>query len=137
MSDGGVGRRTLSWPRCALAGGVGLLTAGIVLLLLSAVLADQILPQGREGLAARGALLLGSAAAGFLSCRKMTEGKLLPALVSAGMMTVFLLFLGIFTTDTSVLNMSMLLDVICVIFGVLIGLLCTGARRGRRKRRRR
>lgn len=136
MSENGWKREGTAWARAGAAGGLGLLAALLLMLLLSGVAADQILPEGREGLAAHGALLLGAVAAGLLARKRSGEGRGRLALAAGGVMLLGVLLLGVFTTASSMFNLSTLLSALCVIFGVLLGSVL-GGRRPRRRRRRR
>ncbi len=135
MTDHGSARNEVPVRSCAVAGTVGILLVCVLLLLLSAFLADQILPKGREGMAARAALVVGSFAAGWLACRGNPAARLQSIGITSGFLLIFLLLLGIFTIHTSIFNISMLMDLGCVIFGVFAGGMCTTKRRRRVRRR--
>ena len=94
------------------------------------------MPQGREGVAAHAALLLAALLTGALSCEK-GGGIGAGALIAAGMLLFAMLLLGIFTKASSVFNISMLANVLCVIFGVFSGCALRSRRPARRRRRRR
>ena len=135
MSEKGLRKDGLPWPRLLASGAVGLLTALGGILLLALLGADALIGTGREALAARGALLLGTALGAFLACRKAGEGRVVAAAVAGGVSLVFVLLLSLLGPEARLFSFATLKSILCVIAGSLVGCALSARRRKRRRRR--
>ena len=135
MSEKGLRKDGLPWPRLLASGAVGLLTALGLILLLALLGADALVGTGREALAARGALLLGTALGSLLACRRAGEGRAVAAAVAGGVPLAFVLLLSLLAPEARLFSLATLKSILCVIAGSLAGC-ALGARRRRRRRRR-
>lgn len=121
--------------RRALCAGLGGVAGTLALTLLEASLcAAGRLPQGREGLWARLALALASAVAGGISAAGAKSGKLTYAAMTAGVLSFFVIILGLLCESSTILNISLLWNLLAVLCGVLTGAMLTARRRRRRRR---
>ena len=130
----GIGREGLL--RACIGGLCGVI-ALLLLTLLCTFLSTRVPAlQGREGLTGRIALLLASFLAVRLAAGTRSEGRWFCACVSGAMLLVFLLFIAVLSEHSSVLIISVLLDLVCIIFGGFLGILLRGRGAGKRRRRR-
>ena len=123
--------------RSLLAGAIGAALALALLFLCAWGVAREWLPYGRELLFARAAIALSGGLAAWLACRKQSAGKAVCAAESACVPVALLLLLQIVTNSPSPFNISLLVNVLCVVCGSLAGCLLTARRGGRRRKRRR
>ena len=108
----------------------------VFLFLLSVLLEREFLGQGREAVWCAALLFVTAVIGGWLSAKRAAQKKLLFGLLGDADLAVFLLFLGVFTKNSSVFNISVLYDFIALIFGGLLGSICaSGHHRRRRKHR--
>ena len=121
--------------RAALIGAAGAAGALLLILLCAFLYSGGTLPQGNEALLGRISLALAALGAGFAACRGQGEGRGAAALVCGGVLVIFALLLGVFAENSSVINMSLILNILCVTFGVFAGFLLSARRRKRRRRR--
>ena len=128
------GMETNDLRRSGIFGGVGVLLALALTFLYALLCSASVLPQGREGLFARGILAIASAVAAWLSYRKRGTGKLLSAAVTGGVILAFVLLLALLTKNSSVINISLLYDLAAITFGVLTGCLLTARHKKRRRK---
>lgn len=116
----------------------GLIAVAVTLLLtfLAAVLCSkEILTQGRGDIYERGILIAASLLAGLLACQNANSGKLLCAAESGGILFLFVIILAVADVTSSAINISLLIDFACIIFGVLAGCLLTARHKKYKKRR--
>ena len=131
-------RKALAFPlrRALLGGALGTLLA-IILIFICAVLTEKsVLPQGREAVWGRAALFLGCILAGGAASTGLGRGNLLAAAAGALVPLAAVILFALFTKDSSVLNMSLLYNLVCIISGSFLGYVFL-LKRGRRHRRRR
>ena len=126
---------SLGWAPRACAAGLG----GVVLLLFLSLLASiwvlhSSWAEEREGLLVRVALFAAAGAAAFVSTGGARETRLAGTVLSGGILLVFVFLLGLVSEDSSVINISFFLDLICIVGAIILALF---ARRGAGKRRRR
>lgn len=121
--------------RRAVLAGLGAAAGVLLLVLLEAALcAAGRLPQGREALWARLALLLASAAAGLVAAGGVKTGKLTYAAMTAGVLSLFVIILGLLCESSTLINISLLWNILTVLCGVFAGTMLTARRRRRRRR---
>ena len=121
--------------RACFAGLIGI-GALLLLTLLCAALGDRIpLIEGRERLIARILLLISSFLAGRLAVGKRREHTVALVLISGALLMAFLLILGTISENSSVLNISIFLDLLCIISGGFCACLARKGRRGKKRRR--
>lgn len=121
--------------RRAVLAGLGAAAGMLLLVLLEAALcAAGRLPQGREALWARLALLLASAAAGLVAAGGVKTGKLTYAVMTAGALSLFVIILGLLCESSTLINISLLWNLLTVLCGVFAGTMLTACRRRRRRR---
>ncbi len=121
--------------RRAVLAGLGAAAGTLLLVLLEAALcASGRLPQGREGLWARAALLFASAAAGLVAAGGVKTGKLTYAAMTAGVLSLFVIILGLLCESSTLINISLLWNLLAVLCGVFAGTMLTARRRRRRRR---
>ena len=128
-------KSTIPVKRACIAGAAG---AAITLLLTFALAlcsSRMLLPQGREGVLVRAALFLASVCSALMACRKQSANRAACAAISGGVILAFVLILAVIAKNSSVINISLLFNFLCVIFGVLLGCLLTVKPKKRRKRR--
>lgn len=125
----------LSLRSTLLCGAAGTALALALILAIALLIVNSLLPQGREGLCSRCALFLGAAAAAWLACRKHASGKAVRAAASCGILLLFVIFLAVLTKNSSVINISLFYNFLCVIFGGFVGCLTTTRHRRRRRKR--
>lgn len=119
----------------AVFAGAGAAAGMLLLVLLEASLcAAGRLSQGREALWARLALLLASAAAGLVSAGGVKTGKLTYAAMTAGVLSLFVIILGLLCESSTLINISLLWNLLAVLCGVFAGSMLTARRRRRRRR---
>lgn len=135
MSEKGMRTDGLPWPRLLAAGAAGLLCALGLILLLALLGADGLIGSGREGLAARGALLLGTALGAGLACRGAGEGRAAAAAIAGGVVLVFVLLLSLLVPGAGLFRLATLKNLLCVIAGSALGCALRPGRRRRRRRR--
>jgi len=130
------GEERLNWKTPLLRGGIGIALLCVLLLILTALILHEKLPQGREGLICRLALLLAATCSGWLSAAGCRRRRLLCALLGEGALLLFVILLGVFTKDNDVLNISLLYSILTLIFGGFLGgvLASAGGRRRRKAR---
>ena len=121
--------------RACFAGLIGI-GALLLLTLLCAVLGARIpLMEGREGLISRILLLVSSFLAGKLAAGKRGEHRVPLVLISGALLMAFLLILGTISQNSSVFNISIFLDLLCIISGGFCACLIRKGRRGKKRRR--
>lgn len=113
------------------AGMVGI-GAALLLLFFCALLSNRmILPEGREGVCGRAALFLAAVLTGYLGARRQKSGKL----AGGAVLLLGVIILAVSEKSSSVFNISLLYDFICITSGTLAGCFLT-MRQRRRKRKR-
>lgn len=130
----GTGRELIT--RACIAGLIG---AGLLLVLTLGFACLRIhvpLTEGKETILERILLILSSFLAGRLAIGKRGEQRLLRAGISCLTLTVFLLILAAISENSSVLNISILFDLLCIISGGFCACLHRKSRTGRRKKHR-
>lgn len=126
--------RAALWRACA-AGLAGAALAAILLVVAALCMERLILPQSSAAPAGRIILFLSALCAAYFSCVKGEGSRAARAVVSAAVILVFVLFAAVLIESSSVFNMSLLWNLLCVTCGAALGLVLT-ARRPRRRRRR-
>lgn len=134
MSEKGLRKDGLPWPRLLASGVAGLLTALGLIFVLALVGADALIGTGREALAARGALLLGAAVGAFLACKGVGEGRAAAAAIAGGVPLVFVLLLSLLVPEARLFSLATLKNLLCVIIGSFAGCAMRAKRRRRRRR---
>lgn len=121
--------------RSCAAGLIGVALALLLTFAYALCASKFLLPQGREAVYGRAILFLASVCSAYLSCKKQGSEKAVCAGISGAVMLGFVLFLGILTKASSVINISLLYNFLGILFGVLTGCLLTAKHKRRRKRR--
>ena len=121
--------------RACAAGVIGVALALILMFTAAVCMEHLILPQSSALLAGKMILLLSALCAAYLACVKGEGSRAVRAGISAAVLLIFVVFAAVLTKNSSVFNMSLLWNFLCVICGAALGLLLT-ARRPKRRRRR-
>ena len=122
--------------KCAWLGCVcGILLALLLWFLCAVGISSGWIGQGREAFYGRGILLASCVLAGAVSAGKREPGMRLRVMITGGAMLLFLILLAVATNDASVINISQLWNLLTIAAGLLLGLLITGKRRRRKRRR--
>ena len=121
--------------RAIVAGLIGVALAVILLIIASLCMEHLILPQSSAVPVGRIILFISALCAAYLSCVKGEGTRAVRAGVSAAALLVFVVFAAVLSETSSVLNMSLLWNFLCIICGSAAGVLLT-ARRSKRRRRR-
>ncbi len=110
--------------------------AALLLLFFCALLSNRmILPEGREGVCGRAALFLAAVLTGYLGARRQKSGKLPYGFAGGAVLLLGVIILAVSEKSSSVFNISLLYDFICITSGTLAGCFLT-MRQRRRKRKR-
>lgn len=121
--------------RAIVAGVIGVALAVILLIVAAFCMEHMILPQSSVVPVGRIVLLVTAFCAAYISCAKGEGSRAARAGVSAGVMLVFVVFAAVLTKTSSVFNISLLWNFLCVTCGTAAGVFLT-ARRPKRRRRR-
>ena len=122
--------------RRACAAGLAGVALALILMFAAALCMERlILPQGSALPAGKIILFLSALFAAYLACVKGEGSRAARAGISAAVLFIFVVFAAALTKNSSVFNMSLLWNFLCVICGAALGLLVT-ARRPKRRRRR-
>lgn len=121
--------------RACAAGLTGVALALILMFAAALCMEHLILPQGSALPAGKIILFLSALCAAYLACVKGEGNRAARAGISAAVLLIFVVFAAVLTKNSSVFNMSLLWNFLCVICGAALGLLVT-ARRPKRRRRR-
>ena len=121
--------------RACAAGLIGVALAVILMFAAAVCLEHLILPQSSAAVVGRIILFLAAVCAAYLSCVKGEGSRAARAGLSAAVLLVFVMLAAAVTKSSSVFNMSLLWNLLCVICGAAAGLFLT-ARRPKRRRRR-
>ena len=122
--------------RRACAAGLTGVALALILMFAAALCMEQlILPQGSALPAGKIILFLSALCAAYLACVNGEGNRAARAGISAAVLLIFVVFAAVLTKNSSVFNMSLLWNFLCVICGAALGLLVT-ARRPKRRRRR-
>lgn len=121
--------------RAVIAGLTGVALAVILMLAAALCMERLILPQSSAAPVGRATLFFSACCAAYISCVKGEGIRAVRAGVSAAALLVFVVFAAVLTKSSSVFNMSLLWNLLCIICGAAAGLVLT-ARRPRRRRRR-
>lgn len=121
--------------RACLAGLAGVAMALILMFAAALCMERMILPQSSAALVGKLILFLAALCAACLSCAKGEGSRAARAGISAAMLLVFVAFAAVLTKSSSVFNMSLLWNLLCIISGAAAGLILA-ARRPKRRRRR-
>ena len=127
--------KTVPVRRACAAGAIGVALALLLTFVYALCAGKMLLPQGRDGVYGRVILLIASACAAYLSCRRQSSGKAACAGISGLVMLAYVLFLGILIKASSVINISLLYNFLCIISGAFCGCLLTAKQRRKKKRR--
>ena len=109
----------------------------ILLLLLAAATEKEWLQQGREAVCGIVCLFLTAVLCGAASARKKNSKKIMYGLLGTSCLGIFVIFLGVFTKESSVFNISLLCDLLSVIFGGFAGSMIAASGKKRRPSRKR
>ena len=120
--------------RACAAGLIGAALAVVLLMAAALCMENLILPQSSASPVGRIVLILSALCAAYLSCVKGEGSRAARAGVSAATLLVFVVFAAVLTETSSVFNMSLLWNFLCVICGAALGLILA-ARRPKRRRR--
>ena len=107
-----------------------------LMFLLAVLLERELLQQGREAVWCAALLFVTAVIGGWQSAKHAEQKKLLFGLLGDADLAVFLLFLGVFTKSSSVINISVLTDILALLFGALIGSFLSSTGKKRRKKHR-
>ena len=121
--------------RACIAGLAGVALAVILLFAAALCMEQLILPQSGAVLVGKIVLFLSAFCAAYLASVKGEGSRAARAGVSASFLLVFAVFTAVLSKNSSVFNMSLLWNFLCIICGAALGLLLT-ARRPKRRRRR-
>lgn len=121
--------------RACIAGLTGVALAVILMFAAALCMERLILPQSSAAAAGKIILTLAALCAACLSCVKGEGSRAARAGVSAAVLFVFVTLAAVLTKSSSVFNMSLLWNLLCIICGAAAGLILA-ARRPRRRRRR-
>ena len=121
--------------RAIIAGLAGVALAFILLIIAALCMEHMILPQSSAMPVGRIVLIISAFCAAYMGCRKGEGSRAVRGGVSAAALLVFVIFTAVLTKTSSVFNMSLLWNFLCIICGSAGGVLLT-ARRSKRRRRR-
>lgn len=121
--------------RACVAGAIGVALAFILLIVAALCMERLLLPQSSTVLVGKIVLLLSAFCAAYLACVKGEGSRAARAGVSAAVLLVFVLLAAVVTKTSSVFNLSLLWNFLCVISGAGLGLILTVRRPKRRRRR--
>ena len=126
-------RAALDWKMPLLRGVIGIPVLLLLLLALAFAFERGAIGQGREVLLSRTALLLASMASALYSARCAMGKKLLSGMLGEGALFLFLLVLGVFTRDSSLFNISLVIAILILISGGFLGSILSAGRRKNKK----
>lgn len=121
--------------RACVAGAIGVALAVILMFVAALCMERLLLPQSGAVPVGKIILFLSAFCAAYLACVKGEGSRAARAGVSAAVLLVFVLLAAVLTRSSSVFNMSLLWNFLCVISGAALGMILT-ARRPKRRRRR-
>lgn len=131
---GNKGERAPLLRACA-AGLIGVALAVILMFAGALCMEHLILPQSSAAPVGKIVLFISALCAAYISCVKGEGSRAARAGVSAATLLIFVVLAAVLTKSSSVFNMSLLWNLLCVISGAAVGLVLT-ARRPKRRRRR-
>ncbi|MCD7860650.1 MAG: TIGR04086 family membrane protein [Oscillospiraceae bacterium] len=89
--------------------------AALLLLFFCALLSNRmILPEGREGVCGTAALFLAAVLTGYLGARRQKSGKLPYGFAGGAVLLLGVIILAVSEKSSSVFNISLLYDFICI-----------------------